>query len=238
MKSLCDLFGVEKPVIGMLHLAGDTPMLKKGRAIYELLTYVQEGVDGVIFENYHGSVKDVEETLALAQGVKLDIKQGINILGDTKLGFYLAEKYNLDFIQIDSVQENAINHNEYRILRNSNPHLFVMGGVGFKYTEPSKNSLSYELEQAQKICDAVVTTGSGTGVETPLEKLQQYKQHLGSFPLLSGAGVTRENIEQQLQFADGVIVGSFLKKNNDTQSDVDSNKVREFMQQVTSLRSN
>ena len=36
----------------------------------------------------------------------------------------------------------------------------------------------------------LVCTGSGTGKETPVEKVKQFKSALGDFPVIVGAGVT------------------------------------------------
>ncbi len=48
------------PIIGMIHLAGNDPVK---RALEEIAIYEEEGVDGVIVENYHGSKMDVVKTL-------------------------------------------------------------------------------------------------------------------------------------------------------------------------------
>ena len=84
-------------------------------------------------------------------------------------------------------------------------------------------------------CEAIVTTGSGTGIETPRDKLERFRSHLGYFPLIVGAGVNAENVKEQLAIADGAIVGSYFKPQGDTGQPVDRERVRELMTIVREL---
>ena len=56
------------------------------------------------------------------------------------------------------------------------------------------------------------------------------------FPLISGAGVTAENVREQAQFVDGFIVGSYFKPHGNTELKVDRNLVRSFMDVVRQVR--
>ena len=58
------LFAAEKPILGMLHLKGDTPEETVERAMGELDTLLENGVDGVIVEDYYGTADEVEQVLA------------------------------------------------------------------------------------------------------------------------------------------------------------------------------
>jgi len=58
-----ELFFTEKPIIGMIHLAGERGNGKIKRALKELCVYEEEGVGGAIIEDYHGSFEDVCEIL-------------------------------------------------------------------------------------------------------------------------------------------------------------------------------
>ena len=50
-----NLFGEEKAVIGMIHLAGVDLVEKTARALEEIRIYEEEGLQGVIIEDYHGT---------------------------------------------------------------------------------------------------------------------------------------------------------------------------------------
>ncbi|MDD5192131.1 MAG: hypothetical protein PHH54_00860 [Candidatus Nanoarchaeia archaeon] len=56
------LFSVRKPIIGMIHLAGKKEE-KVERALEELMIYQEEGVNGAIIEDYHGTYTDICDTL-------------------------------------------------------------------------------------------------------------------------------------------------------------------------------
>ena len=83
--------------------------------------------------------------------------------------------------------------------------------------------------------DALIVTGRMTGSAPDAEKVREARS-LATRPILVGSGSNRENIGPFLQYADGVIVGSSLKKDGVMQSPVDLQRVREFMDAVRAVR--
>lgn len=227
------LFAV-KPVIGMLHLGGTNPL---GQAIDDYDIYQAEGLDAVIIENYHGTVENVEDFIARAPLSSWNMKIGVNVLGDFELSFSLADRYGADFIQIDSVQPPDIDVELYCHCRKEYPNLVVLGGIGFKYTTNPEDNLKSWLGFGRLETDAIVTTGKGTGKETPLEKLIEYKRVLGEFPLIEGAGSNAQTVYEHLSVADGVIVGSYFKIGGNTQLPVERKLVRTYMKEANRVRS-
>lgn len=232
---LTDLFGVDKPIIGMIHLAGKSEREKTKIALEELKIYQNEDVNGAIIEDYHGSLENLYEILGQSS-TGLKIIRGINCLRDPYRSFNMARDFGAKFIQFDSVQTPDLDIERYDLLRNKYPEIIVLGGVGFKYTSPTGNPLEQDLNEGKSRCEGIVTTGLGTGLETPLEKLREYKRLLSDFPLIVGAGVNLDNVKKQLQIADGAIIGSYFKQDGNTQLPVDRNKVRELMSIVKDLR--
>lgn len=230
------IFSVIKPIIGMIHLAGEDTREKIERAKRELRVYDEEGLDGAILENYHGNGLDLKVVLAETAGMDLKLARGVNFLGNWDIAFEWTKRYDFKFIQIDSVQSNHLILEMYEEYRQRFPEAVVLGGVGFKYTNPSSKPLERELRDSRRRCEAIVTTGSGTGIETPIEKLREYKRLLGDFPLIVGAGVNLENVREQLQICDGAIIGSYFKPEGDTQMPVDRRRVRELMDVVREVR--
>ena len=225
----------------MIHLAphpatGDVVQ----RAMEEIEILFEEGVEGIIIENYHGSTDDVIKTLQAveAQFIKQDRPLiGINLLpNEYKQAFNLAKEYDIDFIQLDYVagiydNKTQLDGELYMELKNT----IVLGGVWPKYYHPVKESnLQFDLELAKSRCEAIVVTGQGTGMETPLDKIKQFKSYLGEHPLIVGAGVDLNNIKEQLAHADGCIVGSAFKKGHTTQK-IDRLIVREFVNKRNEL---
>ncbi len=202
------VFGYKPPRIGMLHLSekytGKDPAPK---ALEELEIYEQGGFDVIIVENYHGSTDGVEKVLQAIQERGTEITVGINILpNEYKNAFELAEKYDAKFIQLDYVagkyqSDIELNVPFYEECRERHKDIAVLGGVWPKYYESIINTeeqLISDLKDAMKLADAIVVTGSGTGMETPIEKIQKFREIIDDFPLIVGAGVTPENAPQQL----------------------------------------
>tara|TARA_Y100000034_G_scaffold44433_1_gene54496 strand:- start:1080 stop:1793 length:714 start_codon:yes stop_codon:yes gene_type:complete len=231
-----ELFNVEKPIIGMIHLAGEDSKDILRRALEELAIYEEEGVNGAIIEDYHGELDDVHRILKESQGKFPNLKIGINTLINPYASLSLANHFGAEFVQFDSVQTPDLDLERYNKLREEYPDIVILGGVGFKYKQPTGNPLEVDLQKAQERCDAIVTTGSGTGVETPIEKLIDYRTALGCFPLVVGAGVTLDNIVRQLHYTDGAIIGSCFKPDGNTELPVDRNKVRSLMDIVKDIR--
>lgn len=229
------LFLVNKPIIGMIHLAGNGLNEKINRALMELEIFQEEGIDGAIVEDYHANSLDLIESLGEISKRKWNIRLGINWLTNPRAVFSTANDYGASFVQLDSVQGSL---DKYAGQRKEFPGLVVLGGIRFKYQPISGKSLIEDIEEGKPRCDAVVTTGEGTGIETPIRKLKQFRELLGDFPLISGAGVDLSNIHEQLQAADSVIIGSYFKPHKDTYLPVDRIKVRDIMSEVREFRKN
>ena len=107
----------------------------------------------------------------------------------------------------------------------------------FKYQPVrSKRSVEEDLTIGKDRCDAVVVTGAGTGINTGMGKIQQFRQCLGDSPLFVGAGMTAETCREQLSVADGAIVGSWFKEDGRTDAPVDPDRVKKLMNIVKQLR--
>lgn len=242
MITLSELFPVKKPVIGMIHLAGESHQDKVFRGLDELCLYDRLGIDGVIIEDYHGQLEDVIDVLNQSQKLNLKIVRGVNILKNPYRSFVLAYDFGARFVQFDSVQTPDLDLDKYNALRTKYPDIAVLGGVGFKYTKPTGNLLEVDMKEAVSRCEVIVTTGPGTGIETPIDKLIHYKKILESFteterrPLFDGAGITVKNVEAHLAIVDGVIIGTYFKYEGDTKSPVDGIKVDGLVKKVRRIR--
>ncbi len=232
----------KKPVIAMLHLKGgdDESVIKRLKTEVEI--YYRNGVDAVLVEDYYGSVADCERALDYLQKNYSHYCYGVNILSDYEKAFELAERYDTDFVQIDSVCGHLppCNDSVYAkelIRRSENRGFLILGGLRFKYQPVlSGRSLAEDAELSKMRCDAVVTTGTSTGSECPTEKLREFRLALGDYPLLLGAGATAENIAEKLSYVDGVIVGSYLKDFHKDYGDVCEEYVERFMRSVNDFR--
>ena len=218
----------------------------------ELTIFEEEGVDGYIIENYGGGMEEVRKGLQMIEEFdQFDtMYKGINILPNNfELAYALAAVYKLDFIQLDYIAgsyKNPRNKNQpirldrrnFLNFRDRFPEVKILGGVHPKYYEPiDGSSLMSDLEEAQDLCDAIVVTGPGTGKQTPLDKIKDFKGFVGNhLPIIIGAGLDEFNVEEQLAHADGGIVGSYLKTNGQATGKVERDRVRDFMAKVNKYR--
>lgn len=229
------LFGNEKPVIGMIHTSGNSQFAILETAKREIEIYLKYGICPLI-ENYFGSTDDCETVLKWIQSVYPDVVYGLNILGDYHSSFALASAYGAKLIQIDSVcghlypledEEYAEQLNYYRKKTN----VVLLGGVRFKYQAVrSGRSVQEDLKLGMHRCDAIVCTGQGTGLATPMAKIEEFKSTVGDFPVVVGAGVTLETAKETFLNGDGAIVGSWFKRGHNAANEVVEANVKAFME--------
>lgn len=211
------LFKGKKPLIGMIHTGCMLGKDMLETAKREIEIYLKYDIYPLI-ENYFGSAVDCEKVLAWLQEYHPKAIYGVNILGDAEGAFLLAKTYGAKFIQIDSVcghleperdEEYVKELESLRMIHD----VVLLGGVRFKYQPVhSGRSLEEDLRLGMERCDAIVCTGEGTGLSTPFKKIERFKEVLNDFPVIVGAGVTLDTIEETFRLSDGAIVGSWFKE--------------------------
>lgn len=233
-----ELFKNGKPIIGMIHSNSSFEMNALELAKKEIEIYLKYGVYPLI-ENYFGSSNDCEDILSWMQSQHPDAIYGVNILGDSREAFHLAEKYGASFIQIDSVcghlkaEEDESYTKRLKEMRDEFD-VVLLGGVRFKY-QPVRSGRSVEedLILGSQRCDAVVCTGEGTGIPTPIGKLEEFKSVLRDFPVVVGAGITLDSAKETMRKADGAIVGSWFKDGHQDVGNVREDYVKQFIENLS-----
>ncbi len=243
MSKFLDLFEKEKPVIGMLHLGrSDTKELRLDLTKFEIDAYMENGIDGVIVEDYFGDLEDVSAALEYLRKLKNDIIYGVNYLRDYKTAFELAEEFEAKFIQLDSVSghlwptEDIIYGNELKVFKEETG-IPIIGGVRFKY-QPyrSGRSLEEDLQLGIERSNGIVVTGEGTGLETPINKAKEFRKIIKDFPLIIGAGLTIDNCVESMMVGDAAIVGSYVKNNYKDSGIVSSDHVKRLVNKIDTIR--
>lgn len=236
------LFAKEKPVMGMIHLKGTSDEDVFQRACKEIDIYLNNGIDGIILENYFGNYYQLNRVLEYVSGQNLPVPYGVNCLNMDAMGFELAMNHKACFVQLDSVVGHVKPRDEATVeaflnLYRERSKVPVMGGVRFKYQPVlSAKTTEEDLEIAKSRCDAVTVTQDATGQETSMDKILQFRKALGDFPLIVGAGVTKENIRTQFEVADGAIVGSYFKDTRKDTGELCGAHVKELMDIVNEIR--
>ena len=75
------------------------------------------------------------------------------------------------------------------------------------------------------LADALIVSGTGTGDTTKLDDVRRVRAACPDAAILVGSGVTADNVGEYLEFADGVIVGSSLKRGGKLTQAVDPRRV-------------
>ena len=233
-----EIFDAAKPILAMLHLKGGSPHERLERATREADLYAAGGVDAMIVEDYYGTQADVEAVLAFLSKERPGYRLGVNVLGSFARGYELARQYGARFMQVDSICGHLKPEDEpayFELIESyrKDGQVAVIGGVRFKY-QPilSGRSLGEDLAIGMRQCDAIAVTGAGTGQVTDTEKIRQFREGLGDFPLVVAAGLTKETVMEQLSIGDAAIVGSTLKDTRKDTGDISAAHVAEFMDEV------
>lgn len=242
MKELMTIFKNKKPIIGLIHLKGDTDEEIVERAKNEIAIYEENGVDAVLIENYYGNYHHMEMVLDYIQQEKPDLLFGLNCLNLDAMGFELATRYKAKFIQLDSVVGHMKPRDDVTLAAflkkyRNECDAFVLGGVRFKYQPVlSERTIEEDLLIGMERCDAIVVTEDATGQETSMDKIALFKKVLKDFPLFVGAGVTKDNCAKQLDFVDGAIVGSYFKDTYKDTGDVCKEHVQTLVEEFERIR--
>lgn len=236
------IFAENKPVLGMLHLKGNTEAEVIRQAYRETEDMIHNGVSAVIVENYYGTPAHVKAVLEDFWKNHVNFIYGVNLLDDDENNFRLAAKYEASFLQLDSVAGHLTPEEDEPFAKQlarwrENFSGAVIGGVRFKY-QPYKSgrTLEEDLKLGMERCDAIAVTGEGTGMMTDVKKIRDFRQIAGDFPLVVAAGVTPESCMEQFQYADAAIVGSYFKENHHSEGNVKPEHVRQLMNAVRACR--
>lgn len=147
---------------------------------------------------------------------------------------YYTEVYVVDVGLMESCAAEAL---RYRKFLGSKALIFA--DVHIKHGYPlSQRPIEEAAEDIvhRGMADAVIVTGRKTGGPTKLDDIQKVKRTIPNTPVLVGSGVRIGDVEAVLGAADGAVVGSSLKKDGDTESEIDPAKAEALMAAVRKLR--
>jgi membrane complex biogenesis BtpA family protein len=116
----------------------------------------------------------------------------------------------------------------------------IFADVNVKHSVPlAPRPLADDVEDTieRGLADAIIVTGSATGKKTALDDLRSAKAAAGTTPVIAGSGVDVETITDVLKVADGVIVGTALKKDRRTTNAVDPEIVRQLVAAARAAKS-
>jgi membrane complex biogenesis BtpA family protein len=225
------------------------------RAKRDARAYATNGLDGLILENYGDlpfySERVPPETIAAMALVaaqvheSISIAMGFNVLrNDSLSSLGLAAVFNASFIRVNILLGALVT--DQGIVQGRAPHLLrrrndlglstrIFADVMVKHAgplTPQDVKLAAKELVDRGLADALIVTGKATGAEPLLAELRSVKEAVGDVPVLAGSGVTPENVKEMLTVADGAIVGTSLKKDGQTENEVDAERVKALLKNV------
>jgi membrane complex biogenesis BtpA family protein len=204
-------------------------------AVADARAYVRGGAHAIFIENF-GDVPFTKtnvgpETIAamtaagcaIRAAVKLPI--GFNVLrNDARAALALCAACNGDFIRVNVhtgamltdqglIEGDAFNTVRYR--ERIRPGAGIFADVHVKHAVPLG---AWSLEDSahdtveRGLADALIVSGVGTGQAADLADVERVRRACPKTRLLLGSGVNTTNVKEFVRYADGVIVGSSLKR--------------------------
>lgn len=215
------------------------------------------GVDGIMVENfgdvpfYPDSVpKHVVASLTRATRAVVDtvtVPVGVNVLrNDGPAALSVAAAAGGSFIRVNvhtgarvtdqGILEGAA-HETLRLRDRIGAEVALLADHDVKHSAPlatesfTAESMADGVERG--LADATVITGTMTGDAAELDDLREAVSrrdaHDLNVPIFVGSGVTADNVGRIMEHADGVIVGTSLKRGGDVSNPVSEDRVRKLV---------
>ncbi|WP_297508496.1 BtpA/SgcQ family protein [Thermococcus sp.] len=253
-----------KPLIGMVHLRplpgsylydGNFDALIES-ALRDAKTIEKAGFDAIMVENF-GDVpfpKYVDKTTvaaftAVAKEIRdeISLPLGINVLRNDGIAAYsIAYAVKADFIRVNVLSGVAytdqgiiegIAHELAKLRKLLPSKIQVFADVHVKHAVhfgDFEDSLRDTVERG--LADAVIVSGKATGKPVDIERLALAKR-ISPVPVLVGSGTTYGNLPELWKYADGFIVGTWIKRKGKVENEVSLERARKLAELAKHLRS-
>jgi membrane complex biogenesis BtpA family protein len=259
------LFGSKKPLIGVLHLMalpgaplyGGVMQDVYDHALSELEIFKRNSIDSVIVENfrdvpyYPGRVP--AETVAALAGVAREVVRaagmpvGVNVLrSDGESAIAIAAASGAHYVRVNVhmsaiVSEQGIiqgmSHLSVRLRSALKSKALIFADVGVKHAAAlaGRGLTSETRDLAERgMADAIIVSGDRTGAEASVDDVGAVRAAT-TLPLLIGSGATPDNMQKVLPTVNGLIVGSYFKKDGVGGNVVDEARVKRFVARYREL---
>jgi len=227
---------------------GDREAIRE-RARQDATRLAKGGVDGVLVENfgdapfYPDEVPPhvVAEMTAVVRAVVevVDVPVGVNVLrNDGTAALSVAAAAGADFLRVNvltgaaATDQGVVEGRAHSLLRQRDridASVAVCADVNVKHATPldDRDVGAAAADAVERgLADAVIVSGSATGVPTDPVDLRTVRDAVGrSVPILVGSGATAETLAELLSTADGAIVGTALKEDGKTTAPVDPERL-------------
>ena len=222
-------------------------------ALADARALIDGGVDALLVENFGDApfTPDRVEpaTVAAMSVVAAEVRRefprtrlGLNVLkNDARAALGVAAAVGAEFIRVNVhagavlADQGVVQSDAYGTLRDRRllgVDVAIVADVGGKHAVPLA---PVETEQMARdlvhrgLADALVVSGAATGQATPLGEVKRVRSAVPDVRLLIGSGVTAETAAELLSVADGLIVGTSVKRDGDVRQPVDRARVEKLV---------
>jgi len=229
-------------------------------ALREAEKLERAGFDAVILENYSDNpfrnerVNDVTLTamsvIVREVAKSLNLRVGVSLLRNAGLqALAIAYSSGAHFIRVNAYCETRVAPEGIlypiasqleTVRQQMDRHILVLADVDVKHSGPLG---ARSLEEVVHDCvsrgrmDAIIVSGHATSQAPSPGYVAAIKKLAGLKPVLVGSGISIGNVRAYWNIADGFIVGTSIKIENDTQKPIDTAKAEKLAKIVKELRS-
>ncbi len=266
MSLLRRLFGVDKPIIAMLHLPAMPGRPRHDRVAgmgllvdtvgRDLEVLQRAGVDGFLFCNEADLPYQIGVGLEAVAGMAAVIGQvrstvtrpfGVNLVWDPISSLAVARATGAAFVRevFTGVYESDLGlmHPDFGAIAGYREQIGAGSVALFSNITPEFASTVGTRSVAERArsaaylgVDAILISGQITGTSTSLRELLEAKTAVPQMPVLANTGVREDTVDEILAIADGVLVGTSLKRDGVTWNSVDPERADRFMAAVHRAR--
>ncbi len=244
---------------GTPNYAGDIRFILD-EALKEALIYKKAGIDALMIENMHDvpyqknqvghEISSLMTLIANTIKQETNLPMGIQILaGANKEALAVAKASQLEFIRAEGfvfghiADEGYIDSQAADLLRYRKQidaaHIAVFTDIKKKHSSHAVTADVGIVETAHAaeffLSDGLIVTGKQTGAEADTSEIIAVKEST-KLPVIIGSGVNLDNVNQYLSISDALIVGSYFKKDAFWRNELDSERIKIFMDKVNTIR--
>ncbi len=233
-------------------------------ALADAQVLMDAGFDGLVVENFGDTpfAKDrvPPATVAAMAVVARELRRqhnvplGVNVLrNDALAALSIASVCGCDFIRVNVhvgavVADQGVIEGRARetllLRRQLDSSVLLFADVRVKHARPlgavddPAGDLVTEAKDAfeRGRADALILSGSATGVPAESTVFRVVKERVPRAPLLVGSGMNAENLGEFWSVCDGMIVGTSVKRGENPRSEVDPERARRVAARVRELR--
>ncbi len=223
------------------------------RAEQEAVALASGGVNSIIVENFFDApfpksrvdpaVVSAMTTIVSRLRALVSMPIGINVLrNDSLSAMAIASCTGAAFIRVNvlsgvmATDQGLIEGCAYELLRyrrELGSNVKIIADVLVKHAQPlSSSDITTAVHETidRGLADAIILSGVATGHPPNFEDLKLAKAAAGETPIIIGSGADSRNISSLMQFADGVIVSSSLKRQGKIENSIDPIRVSQFVE--------